>query len=416
MDGSAEPGQVRELAARVGAGMAQSFDSVASIESTLTKICAAQGVDDAIVLAFPTAVVVQTGGGEQSGVQVDTNFGGSLRYDQIAALYTYIKVLKSQHVDLGMANRELDNIANLSPRYPWFVRVLGYSLFAAGFSLILQPTLATVITCTLLGLLIGAIYLAKIPTLQLVLPVVVSFLVTAVVLLIAGRFGLEDPVRILVPLLVIFLPGAAITIGVIELASNQMVAGASRLVSGTVTLLLLAFGIFAATALLDVPPEVVQDIPVGTIGPWVMVIAIPIYLVGLMLLFCSPWKYFPWMLVILIVTYLGQLFGSVVFSAQLSGFFGALAMTPLALWFDSLPNGPSKLVTILPAFWMIVPGASGLMAIVGIGADQSRGSLDSVVVTVIAIALGILTGTALFNSLHKVQHYWAGRRAGAPAS
>jgi uncharacterized membrane protein YjjB (DUF3815 family) len=147
-----------------------------------------------------------------------------------------------------------------------------------------------------------------------------------------------------------------------------------------------------------------------------MVIAIPIYLVGLMLLFCSPWKYFPWMLVILIVTYLGQLFGSVVFSAQLSGFFGALAMTPLALWFDSLPNGPSKLVTILPAFWMIVPGASGLMAIVGIGADQSRGSLDSVVVTVIAIALGILTGTALFNSLHKVQHYWAARRAGAPAS
>ena len=236
------------------------------------------------------------------------------------------------------------------------------------------------------------------------------------VLFIAGRFGLEDPVRILVPLLVIFLPGAAITIGVIELASNQMVAGASRLVSGTVTLLLLAFGIFAATALLDVPPEVVQDIPVGTIGPWVMVIAIPIYLVGLMLLFCSPWKYFPWMLVILIVTYLGQLFGSVVFSAQLSGFFGALAMTPLALWFDSLPNGPSKLVTILPAFWMIVPGASGLMAIVGIGADQSRGSLDSVVVTVIAIALGILTGTALFNSLHKVQHYWAARRAGAPAS
>ena len=58
---------MRELAARVGAGMAQSFDSVASIESTLTKVCAAQGVDDAIVLAFPTAVVVQTGGGEQSG-------------------------------------------------------------------------------------------------------------------------------------------------------------------------------------------------------------------------------------------------------------------------------------------------------------------------------------------------------------
>jgi uncharacterized membrane protein YjjP (DUF1212 family) len=382
--------------------MAESFDSVASIESALTAICAVQGVDDATVLAFPTAVVVQSGGGEQSGVQLNTNFGGSLRYDQIAALYGLIGTLKTRPVDVTTANRELDAISSMPPKFPWAVRVLGYSLFAAGFSLILQPTLATVVTCTLLGLVIGAIYLAKLPTLQLVLPVVVSFVVTATVLVLAERFGLEDPIRILVPVLVIFLPGAAITIGVIELASNQMVAGASRLVSGTVTLLLLAFGIFAATALLDVQSEVIQDNPVGTTGPWVMAIAIPVYLVGLMLLFCCPWRYFPWMLTILVVTYLGQLLGTMVFSAQLSGFFGALAMTPLALWFDRMPNGPSKLITTLPAFWMIVPGASGLMAIVGSGVDPGGNSLESVVVTVIAIALGILTGTALFHSLSRV--------------
>jgi hypothetical protein len=51
---------------------------------------------------------------------------------------------------------------------------------------------------------------------------------------------------------------------------------------------------------------------------------------------------------------------------------------------------------------MIVPGASGLMAIVGSGVDPGGNSLESVVVTVIAIALGILTGTALFHSLSRV--------------
>lgn len=400
---------VRDLVVRVGAGMADSFDSVTSIENAMTKICHTQGVDKVTVLAFPTAVMVEAGDSGQSGVQINTNFGSKFRYDQIAALYGLIHTLETKRVNLVQANKQLDDISNMPPKFPWVLRVLGYSLFAAGFSLMLQPTPATVLMCTLLGFLIGMIYLAKWPTLQLVLPVVVSFIVTALVLLATERFGLEDPIRILVPVLVMFLPGAAITIGVIELSSNQMVAGASRLVSGAVTLLLLAFGILAATELMNVSTDAVQDNPVGSAGPWVMVIAIPIYLIGLMLLFCSPWRYFPWMLAILAVTYIGQLLGSMLFGAQLSGFFGALAMTPLALWFDRLPQGPSKLITLLPAFWMIVPGASGLMAIVGIGANQSFGSLGTVVVTVIAIALGVLSGTAVFNTVERVRDRWTNR-------
>lgn len=416
MTNPVHPAEVRDLAGRVGSGMAQSFDSVASIQSTLTTICQVQGVDDAVVLAFPTAVIVQTGEGKQSSVGLQTNFGGSLRYDQIAALYELIGTLKFSRIEPVEANHRLDEISSLPPKFPWVMRVIGYSLFAAGFSLILQPTPATVVTCALLGLLIGAIYLTNWPTLQLVLPAVVSFVVTAIVLVASRQFGLEDPIRILVPVLVMFLPGAAITIGVIELASNQMVAGASRLVSGTVTLLLLSFGIIAATAFLDIPIDAVQDDPAGTIGPWVMVIAIPIYLVGLMLLFCSPWRYFPWMLAILALTYLGQLIGGMVFSAQLSGFFGALVMTPLALWFDRMPQGPSKLITVLPAFWMIVPGATGLMAIVGIGANGSFGSLTSVIVTVIAIALGVLSGTALFNTVLKMRRGLSDRHADSAVS
>ena len=402
MTESTNPSEVRSLVVRVAAGMADSFDSVASMETTLTKICSVQGLDDAKVLAFPTAVLVQAGDGEQSGVQVNTDFGGSLRYDQIAALYGLIEILKKERVDPAKANQELDRISAMPPKFSWPLRVLGYSLFAVGFSLMLQPTPATVIVCSILGLLIGAVYLTKWPTMQLVLPVVVSFIVTAIVLVAYNRFGFEDPIRILVPVLVMFLPGAAITVGVIELAANHMVAGASRLVSGTVTLLLLAFGIVAAATFSRVPMDVLQDDPAGTIGVWVMVVAIPVYLLGLMLLFCSPWRYFPWMLAALVVTYLAQLLGSLIIGAQLSGFFGALAMTPVALWFDRLPKGPSKLLTMLPAFWMIVPGSTGLMAIVGVGASNSRGALESVVITVIAIALGVLSGTALFRMIDTI--------------
>lgn len=403
MTQASDPVAVRNIVVRVAAGMADSMDSAASIERTITNICSVQGLDDAKVLAFPTAVIVQAGDGEQSGVELTTNYEGLLRYDQISALYSLIGSLQEKRVDPADADRALNDIENMPPKFPWPIRVLGYSLFAVGFALMLQPTLATVLVCFVLGLLIGAMYLSKWPTLQLVLPVVVSFIVTTIVLIAYVHFDFQDPIRILVPVLVMFLPGAAITIGVIELASNQTVAGASRLISGIVTLLLLAFGIVAAVALMGVDMDVLQDNPAGTVGAWIMVIAIPLYLLGFVLLFCSPWRYVPWLLVVLVVTYLGTYVGSMVFSPQLSGFFGALVMTPVALWFAGMKRGPSTLLSVLPAFWMIVPGSTGLMAIVG-GSEQA---LQSVLVTVIAIALGVLSGIALFRGLQRfAHHFW----------
>jgi uncharacterized membrane protein YjjP (DUF1212 family) len=397
MTEEADPAAVRDVVVRVAAGMADSMDSTAAIERTVTRICTVQGLTDTKVLAFPTAVIVQAGDGPQSGVGVTTNYQGLLRYDQISELYSLIASMQTERVDLAGANRQLDAIERLPPKFPWPVRVLGYSLFAVGFALMLQPTLATVIVCFLLGLLVGAMYLTKWPTLRLILPVVVSFVVTVIVLIAYVHFDFADPVRILVPVLVMFLPGAAITIGVIELASNQTVAGASRLISGIVTLLLLAFGVVSAAALMGVDMAVLQDNPAGTIGAWVMVLAIPLYLLGFMLLFCSPWGYFPWLLVVLVATYLGTYVGSALFNPDLSGFFGALVMTPIALWLSSRRSGLTSLLVILPAFWMIVPGSAGLMALVG----GSQNALQSVLVTVVAIALGVLTGVAAFRGLQR---------------
>ena len=379
--------------------MSQAGDSVGAISSTMTRISARQGLTHSDAIVLPTAVMVEGRKGGQSRVQFGSNTGGTLRFDQVSALYELIARLETTAVDPVKANDELNRIDALPPKFPWLLRVLGYSLFAMGFALMLQPTWQTLIACSLLGIFIGALYLSKLPTVQVILPVLVAFLVTTAVLIATQHFDFQDPIRILVPALVMFLPGGALTIAVIELASDQMVAGASRLISGVVQLLLLAFGILAATQLVGASLSDLQDDPVGSFGVWIMILAIPLYLVGLMLLFCCPWRYFPWMLAVLVVAYLGQLIGTVTIGAQLSGFLGALAMTPLVLWFDRLPNGPSKLITFLPAFWMLVPGSTGLMAVVDAGSSTSQDALGSVIVSVFAIALGILIGTAVFATL-----------------
>ena len=76
-------------------------------------------------------------------------------------------------------------------------------------------------------------------------------------------------------------------------------------------------------------------------------------------------------------------------------------MTPVVLWVERLPNGPPKLVTFLPAFWLLVPGATGLIGITqiaGNGLDVGSRGLTDVLIAIISISLGVLIGTAVYRT------------------
>jgi len=385
--------------------MNESGDAVPSITSSLQKILQVQGAKDAELVVFPTATIVRTGRGQESGVEVGSSVGGELRFDQIAAVYELVNELETAPVDPVTADKELDRISTMPEPFSWPLRVLGHGLLTLGFALLLRVSPAALLLCFGLGILIGLLKLLRMSVLSLVFPVLVAFLVTAIVLFADERMGLEDPLRVLLPPLVTFLPGAALTMGTIELASNHMIAGSSRLIWGVMQLLLLAFGIVAAAGMMGVSMGVLEQSPGADLGVWAMVVSVVAYTVGLVFQYSSPLRYLPWMLTILAVAYGGQLIGAALFGAQISAFFGALAMTPLVLFVDRLPHGPSKLITFLPAFWWLVPGSTGLMAIVGGSASGDLGgALGSVAVTVIAIALGVLAGTAVFNAVTKGLH------------
>jgi uncharacterized membrane protein YjjB (DUF3815 family) len=73
----------------------------------------------------------------------------------------------------------------------------------------------------------------------------------------------------------------------------------------------------------------------------------------------------------------------------------------VVLLVERLPNGPPKLVTFLPAFWLLVPGATGLIGvtqIVGTGFDVTSRALSDVLITIISISLGVLIGAAAHHT------------------
>jgi uncharacterized membrane protein YjjP (DUF1212 family) len=397
-----DPGEVRELVVQLGTAMLAAGDSVDAVSSTLSGILRAYGLSKSAVIVLPTVLWVETGHGPTARVELGSKVESSLRMDQVSALYMLVGTVARETPAPAAAIANLRALRTARPRFAWPVRVLGHAFLTVGLALLLQPTFSTLIACFLLGLLVGLVKVAPRDTLQLVIPAATALVATAIVLVAAERFHLENPIRVLVPPLVTFLPGGVITIATVELAGGEMVAGASRLVSGIVQLLLLGFGVLAGASLVGAPLAILQDVPVDSVVWWTPWLGVLVFALGIHLHFCTPTASMPWVVLVLFAAFAGQELGAAWFGGELSGFFGALAMTPLVLWLDHRPDRPPKLVTFLPAFWLLVPGATGLIGItevVGVDAHVGDDALRLVTVTVISIALGVLVGTAGYRSL-----------------
>ena len=204
-----------------------------------------------------------------------------------------------------------------------------------------------------------------------------------------------------------FLPGAALTTATVELAADEMIAGASRLVYAILQLFLLAFGIVAAAELVDTP-EVLHDQPFSQAGWWAPWLGVLIFGLGVYLHFSAPARSLVWILLVLYCTHSAQALAGHVFAPELTGFFGALVMTPIVFLVARAADGPPSMVTFLPAFWLLVPGAAGLLGVTqffGSSHDRGVAELTATLLGIIAIAMGVLLGTSLYRTAR------SGRRA-----
>jgi uncharacterized membrane protein YjjP (DUF1212 family)/uncharacterized membrane protein YjjB (DUF3815 family) len=394
---TASSAEFRRLIVQLGIAMVAAGDAVDVIEESLRQVVAAYGVAGLQIALLPTSLFVQTGTGDGAHVQFSSQVAPPLRLDQIDRLYRLVKQLEGAELTVHEASRELAAVYDQEPTFGWPLRTLGHAVLTAGLVLLLQPTPGGIAAAFVLGLLIGVLKLVRLPTVTLIFPIMASFLTAAVVLGSAGYLHADNPIRLLVAPLVTFLPGGMLAIATMEIAAGQMVSGASRLVNGFVQLALLAFGIVAAGGLVRASPADFADHEIAGLGAWAGWAGVVVFALGVYLHFSAPLRSLPWMLLVLYVAFAGQAIGD----ALISGSFGAVAMTPLVLWVERLPSGPPKLVTFLPAFWLLVPGAAGLIGvtqIVGTGPQVAARGLSEVLVTIISISLGVLTGTAVYRT------------------
>jgi uncharacterized membrane protein YjjP (DUF1212 family) len=384
---------------RLGAALSAVGEPVYAIQDSVKRVAAAYGVPAARITAFPTSLLVSLSG-ESTVLELSTPTVGPARLDRIAALHRLLDEAERGTVEPVEGLRRLDEIEELPPRFGPLASIAGYGVLTIGIALILHPAPRDVLAAGLFGLIVGALRLVTQAeaTLQVLLPVVAAFCVAALTAL-AVKHDLADPgLRAMIAALAVFLPGAALTTAVLELARGDMIAGSSRLVWSSVQLMLLAFGIVAGIEAVGVSSSQAFSSADAVLGDWAPWLGVLVFAAGVIVANSVPPKAFGPLLIVLYAAWTGQVVGNHLFGGYVSGLVGALVMTPVATVVARLPSAMPVYATFLPAFWLLVPGALSLIGVTRLaGSTSAVGSGDflAVVGSIIAVALGVLCGTQL---------------------
>ncbi|GAA2165692.1 uncharacterized membrane protein YjjP (DUF1212 family) [Humibacillus xanthopallidus] len=405
------PEAVLELLRHLGVALSRAGDATERVTQILGEVAAVYAVSGVTFFVVPTGVFVRIETGSSSQMDFEAGSSEPLRLDQVDALYRLIDDIRHGLVDAETAGARLSDVLTSEPRFGGAVTVLASGVLTVGLGLMLNPRPSALLAFVVIGLLVGGLrwWAGREPMLALVLPVVAATVVTGVVFQWVAPALDAPPLEIVIPCLVTFLPGAALTMATVELATGDMLAGSARLVYGLERLLILTFGIALGAEIAGFPPIVGHATP--TLGPWAPWVGVLVFGVGQFFASSAPRRTLGWLLVVLYVAYGVQALSGRVLGTLGASFLAAAVVLPVCYAIQSRRSGPPVPVTFLPAFWLLVPGALGLQGVAQIvGADQAAGLGDflNALLSIVAIAVGVVVGSGLSERIGRATSTWRG--------
>jgi uncharacterized membrane protein YjjP (DUF1212 family) len=400
-----------EFLYRLGQAYIGCGEQTAQVELILRRVAAANGARHTRVVTFPTAIFITLHDGESERVTLSEGPLEPLRLDQMADVVALGLAAQNGAIAPREGIERLSEILQQKPRFGPFGGIIGHTVLTVGLAMVLASAVEGLLAAAVLGAIVGALKAVNRnrPLLALPLPVVAAALVSTLVFQAADRGLPVDPLQLLIPPLVTFLPGGMLTMAMVELAYGDMVSGAARLITGFVQLVLLAFGLAAGAAFVGYRAESLLAATTQlTSLPWVEWAGVLLFGLGIFLHFSAPRRSLPWILAVLFVVFATQRASTELVGSEVSGFFGMLVAMPLGYLVQLRFQGPPAMVTFLPSFWIVVPGSLGLVSVTRMLSDRAAGieGLFSVVTVLVSIALGTLVGAALYKAVTEAFGWW----------
>jgi uncharacterized membrane protein YjjP (DUF1212 family) len=393
--------ELLECLRKIGKGLIASGVSVAVVENTLTEIALAYD-RHCEVMALPNLIMIELGQGQSGRVDFAVQRLTSWQLDMISEFVELVDNVRQKLISLAEASRQIDRILTRPHRFKPVIVVLGYFLSCVGLTMLFRPELRSLSITGITGILVGILVLwfERQPRFNLLLPVFAAILVSTFIFGLTRQGYIYGSANLLVTPLIIFLPGALLTTGMIELASMHIISGSSRLIYGLAVLMLLFIGIAIGLTISGLSSLQVYAYEAVNIPWWAPVAGTTLFGVGTFIRLSGANRDLFWMLLVLYIAMLGQTIGERYLNTYFGVFFGA---TLMALSSEIIARSPQRTPAVVAqtlAFWFLVPGARGLLSVTNILSKDLQSAaigIGEMVVLIIAITLGVLLGTLLIS-------------------
>jgi uncharacterized membrane protein YjjP (DUF1212 family) len=401
-DESTQDIELLECMRKIGKALLATGSPVGVVENTLIEIAEAYQRSCEIV-ALPNTLMIKLGNISSGGISdFSVQKQESISLNRVSAISVLIDDVKARRIPLRQASEEIDQILLLPPRFSTWIRTAGYVIATVGLTLRFRPDPLVLLITAGLGLLVALMveYFNKRPRYNLLLPVAAAMLVSAIVFNLTGRGVIYGTTNLIIPPLVIFLPGVILTTGMIDLGSMNLISGSSRVIYGVANLFLLFVGISIGFSISHLATSQVYTYEAPEISVFLPILGTLLFGIGSFLRLSGSNRDLMWMLLVLYAAMFGQMTGEKLFNPYAGAFIGAAAMAFTSEYIGRSPHRTPAMVSQVMAFWFLVPGAIGLQSMTNLLTQDYRSAfvgLWEMVVLITSIALGVFLGTLVIS-------------------
>ena len=372
----------------------------AELEERVVSLASAVGLEEVEISVTPTVVDVSIGSLASQRSYTLRVRPSSVDLDAIARLDDLVDDVRDGRLDPTAALSRLEDIHSNPLRRPLPLVVGGFVLAGAALAPVLGGGRRDVVAAALVGLVVGAIVTTT-RSLVRTEPIVVPIAAVAAGLCAyaVAQLGLDiSPDVVALAALVTLLPGMTLTIGMRELASEDLQSGVANTASALVQLLGLVFGVEIGRSIaINWFGPVEQIAPAPSFGAWQVLAAITAG-IAFTLTLRARYRDAIVMCSATVLALTANEAGTTIFGKQAAAFVAALCVgivgNLVGAWLRRSP-----LVFIVPGVLILVPGSAGYNSILKLVTDQTVSGLTAgfdTFVTAISIAYGLMVSSVVF--------------------
>jgi uncharacterized membrane protein YjjP (DUF1212 family) len=317
---------------------------------------------------------------------------------------TYLDELGDKIIDgeIGIeeAYKELKKIRNLKQHFSNLVEIIAYGLIGVCASIFFNATNTELIASCFVGLVVGfiTITVGKVKRIQNITEFLSAFVATILSVLMAKYLDNFNFNLVILPSLIVLIPGLTLTISITELATYNLASGTARLMQAILVFFKLAFGVALALQLLnflqfDLSFTQSQiELPIE-----IKFISLVFAALAFSILFKIPLKFYPWVLIVSIIGFFTTYFASPVFGVNIGTFLAGFSVCLFANGFARWKKRPTLLLE-LPGLITIVPGSIGFKGLQFFFEKNTLAGIDSIF-DMFLIAIALVSGFLLASIL-----------------